>query len=157
MMKQIFNTLSIILVVLVLASCDALTGKEVARIPVNEVSTDDNNLIIKETSIDLEKGDELSIWSDIDVEYEGDVVMSFRMEVLKDGAKFGGMEIDPFESDMTMSETKVQAGGLTKWQFNARNANLTIEEDGNYTFQAILVTSENPTLKISKAEIVLKK
>ncbi|MBL3656260.1 hypothetical protein [Fulvivirga sediminis] len=156
-MKQIFKALSIIFLVLVLAGCDALTGKEVARIPVNEVSTDDNNLLIKETSLDLEKGDELSIWSDIDVEYEGDVVMSFRMEVLKDGAKFGGMEIDPFEGDMTINESKVQLGGKTEWGFTRRNANLTIEEAGNYTFQAILVTSENPTLKIDKAEIVLKK
>ncbi|UII23391.1 hypothetical protein [Fulvivirga ligni] len=152
------STLSIIICsLLALVSCDALTGEEVGRIPVNEVSTDDEHLILKETSVDLKQGDDVGIWSDMDLEYEGDVVVSFRMEVLKDGVKFGGMEIDPFEKDITMNETKTTIGGDTKWKFSGRNANLMIEEDGNYTFQAILVTSDNPSLKINKAEIVLKK
>jgi len=47
--------------------------------------------------------------------------------------------------------------GKTNWSFSGKNSEIKIEEDGYYTFKGILVASENETLKVTKAEIVLKK
>ncbi len=156
-MKNYLFFSSLLLALLFLPNCSALTGEEVARLPVNEVSVDNNNLIIQETSLDLIKDDEIAIWSDMDIEYEGDVAIRFRIEVLKEGEGFGSLEIDPTDKSITIGEIKTSVMGKTNWKFSGRNHKIAIEEDGNYTFRAILVASENPSLIVKKAEIVLKK
>jgi hypothetical protein len=140
----------------ILSACDAITGKEIGRLPINKVSTDDN-LIIKEIDLDLKKGDEVGIWSDMDFEYEGDVAFRFRMEIIKDGRKQNEFEIDPTNKNITMSEVRTTFMDKTDWSFVGKNSEIEIPEDGKYTIRGILVASENPSLKLTKAEIVLKK
>jgi hypothetical protein len=146
----------ILVLPLILSACDALTGKEIGRLPINQVSTGDN-LIIKEVNLDLNKGDEIGIWSDMDFEYEGDVAFRFRMEILKDGEKQNGFEIDPTNKNITMGEVRTSFMDKTDWSFVGKNSEIEIAEDGRYTFRGILVASENPSLKLTKAEIILKK
>jgi hypothetical protein len=141
---------------LVLLGCDAITGKEVGRLQINQLSTK-GNLVIKETTLDLKKDEEIGIWSDMDIEYEGDVALRFRVEIGKDGKSIGGFEIDPTEKNITIGEVKTTLMGKTDWSFTGRNSVYTIEEDGKYTFKGILVASDNATLKVTKAEVVLKK
>tara|TARA_B100001059_G_C17528205_1_gene424215 strand:+ start:429 stop:629 length:201 start_codon:yes stop_codon:yes gene_type:complete len=43
------------------------------------------------------------------------------------------------------------------WQFLGKNHEFTIEKDGDYTFKGLLIASENPTLKVTTAEVVIKK
>lgn len=79
---------------LVLTGCDAMLGKEVGRLPINQLSAE-GNLVIKETTLDLKKDDEIAIWSDMDIECEGDVALRFKVEMLKNGEKMGGFELIP--------------------------------------------------------------
>jgi hypothetical protein len=141
---------------LILTGCDALIGKEVGRLPINQVSTEEN-VIIKEATLDLKKGDEIAIWSDMDIEYEGDVELRFRMEIWKNGEKMGGSEVDPMKKNITMGEIRTTINGKTEWSFFGKNSEIKIEDDGKYTIKAILVASENSSLKVVKAEMVLKK
>lgn len=140
-----------------LPRCNALIGEEVARIPINQVTLDDNNLIVRETSLDLKKDEEISIWSDMDIEYDGDVALRFRMEILKDGEYYGGLEIDPTDKNITIGEVKTTIMEKTDWSFSGKNSEIKIEENGNYTFKGILIASENPSLIVNKAEIVFRK
>ncbi len=156
-MRKIISVLTLSLVMTLLISCDALTGVEVARLAVNEVTVDNTNLIIKETSLDLKKGDEISIWSEMDFEYEGDVELRFKIEILKDGEQLGRLEINPTEYNMSLGEVKTTWNGKTDWSFTGKNSEIKIEDDGNYTFKALLIASENPSLKVAKAEVLLKK
>jgi len=156
-MRRLLSILILLVSLTALTGCDALTGKEVGRLSINEISIDDNNLIFKEISLDLKKDEEIGIWSDMDIEYEGDVALRFRIEILKNGENFGAFEIDPTDKNITIGEAKTSWMGKTDWSFFGKNSEVKIEEDGNYTFKGILVASENPTLKITKAEIVLKK
>jgi len=156
-MKKIQLLFIILISVAFLTGCDALTGKEIARIPVNQISVNDSNLIIKETSIALKKGDEIGIWSDMDLEYEGDIYLRFKLEILKNGKKLGKLEIDPLEKSVTIGEVKTTVMDKTNWSFTGKNSEITIEEDATYTFKAILIGVVNPTLIVKKAEIVLKK
>jgi len=141
---------------LVLAGCDALIGKEVGRLEINQLSTE-GNLVIKETTLDLKKDDEIGIWSDMDIEYEGDVALRFRVEMWKDGKKLGGFEVDPTEKKITIGEVKTTVMGKTDWSFSGKNSDYKIEEDGKYTFKGILVATENSSLQVNKAAVVFKK
>lgn len=156
-MKILLPILALSASLCLLTGCDALMGEEVARLSINQVSKDDKNLIVKEASVDLKKGEEIAIWSEMDIEYEGDVALRFKMEVLKNGENIGGLEIDPTDKNITIGEVRTSLMGKTDWSFTGKNSEITIEEDGNYTFKGILVASENTTLKVMKAEIVLKK
>jgi hypothetical protein len=156
-MRKLLPIFALSVSLILLTDCDALTGEEIARLSINQVSTDENSLIIKETSLNLKKGEEIAIWSEMDIEYEGDVALRFRMEVSKDGENFGDLEIDPTDKNITIGEVKTSLMGKTDWRFSGKNSKIKIEEDGNYTFKGILVASENSTLKVTKAEIVLKK
>ena len=156
-MKKLLSLLTLAVTFTFLTGCDALTGKEVARLPINQVSTDDDNLILKEVSIDLKKGENIAIWSEMDIEYEGDVALRFKIEILKDGENFGGLEIDPMDKNITIGEAKTSIMGKTDWSFSGKNAEINIDEDANYTFKGILVASENRTLKVTQAEIVFRK
>jgi len=155
-MRKNFSLLILSVALYTLSGCSILTGEEVARLSINQVSYDNNNLIIEEVSLALKQEEEIKIWSDMDIEYEGDVVLRFRMEILKDGEAFGGLEIDPTDKNITIGEVKTSLLGKTDWIFSGKNTEIKIEEDGNYTFKGMLVASENPSLVINKAEIVLK-
>lgn len=140
-----------------MAGCSAITGEEVARLPINQISVSDDNLIMKEASLALKKGDKIALWSEMDVKYEGDVLLRFKLEILKDGELFQGLEIDPTDKNITIGEVKSSIMGKTDWRFSGKNGQIKIEEDGHYTFKAIFVASNNPSLKVDKAELVLKK
>ena len=155
-MKNLISILAITSVIL-FSGCDALTGQEIGRLPINEVSIDDDHLIIKETELNLKKDDKLAIWSEMDMSYSGDVSFLFKLEILKDGEKMGGMEIDPTDKKVTIGEVKTEVMGETNWKFTGRNTGITIEEDAKYTFRGILVSSNSTSLKINKAELVFKK
>ena len=149
--------LFIIIISVFFTGCDALTGEEIGRLSINQVSVDDNNLILKEVSLDLKKDDEIAIWSDMDIKYEGDVALRFKIKILKNGKPFGSFEVDPTDKKITIGVTKTSLMGKTNWSFFGKNAEVKINEDGNYTFKGILIASKNETLKVTKAEIVLKK
>lgn len=156
-MKRLLLLITVSLSLYLLPGCNALTGEEVARISINQVSTDDDNLVVKETSLDLKKDDKIAIWSDMDIEYEGYITLRFRIEILEDGEKYSELEINPMDKNITVGETKTTLMGKTNWSFSGKNTNIKIEEDGIYTFKGILVSSENPSLKVNKAELVFKK
>lgn len=141
---------------LLLTGCSALTGEEVGRLAINQISSEDN-LIKKEASVVLKARDEIALWSEMDMEYEGDVTILFRISITKDGKDLGSMEVDPRKNDMTIGEVKTSVGDKTNWSFSGRGAIIPITEDGNYKFEAILVALDNPSLVIKKAELVLKK
>lgn len=149
------NKFLITFISLLLISCSSLTGEEVARLSFDEISTDDN-LIIKEAEIDLLKGDEIYLWSQMNFEHTDNIELRFRIEILKNGEKYGGLEIDPTDKNITIGEMKSTINNKTKWRFSGKNSEIKIKEDGKYTFKAILVTSENPSLKINKADLIIK-
>lgn len=132
-------------------------GEEIGRLPINKISTDEDNLIIKETTIDLKKGEKIDFWSEIDLESEGELALEFRVRMFKEGEELEMFEVFPFQGNITMNEKKVQMNNKTTWSFSKKNISKTIKEDGKYTFAAILVSNNNEKLKLNKAELVIRK
>ncbi len=117
---------------------------------------DNKQALSKETQLTLVKGEKVAIWSEMNMEYEGDVLLLFKIEILKDGKEFKSIEFDPRDKNVSIKEVLIHKNGKTKWRFQGKNAKILIEEDGIYTFKGILVASENSSLILHKAELIFK-
>ena len=153
-MKTIF---SLIVLFLLFSSCSALMGEEVGRIPVNKISEDEDHLVIKEIELDLKKGQKLAIWSEIDLESEGDLALEFRLRIFHEQTELEMKSIFPFKGNITMNEKKTQLNDKLDWSFSKKNDTYVVPESGHYTFAAILVSNGNKNVKINKAELVFRK
>jgi hypothetical protein len=140
----------------ILVSCDSLSSKEVARIPVNTISNI-KNPDWKTTSLDLKAGEKLWFWTDMDIEYSGNLELIYQIQLIKNTDTLGYIEFHPFDKKITLGEMKTTLLGKTKWSFKGSMDFLKIKESGKYTFRAILASSQNESLKLNKADLVLKK
>lgn len=154
MLKKLFI---IIALPLFLANCRALTGEEIARLEINKVSTGKDNMFNDRTILELKKDDEIMFWSDMDIAYKGATELRFKVGIFKDGALIKKIEIDPTKKNITLGEAKTEVMGKTNWSFLGKNTELKIEEDGKYGISAILTATNNSNLKVTKAELVVKK
>ncbi len=140
---------------LLLFSCNFFTGDEVGRLKINQLSTEDN-LIISETSIDFEKGDQVKIWTDMDLEYDGNIELRHFLEIYLEDEKIKEIEIDPFDKNVTIKESKMSINGNTKWSFSGKSQEITFDKNGKYTFKAFLMAGINDDIIIKQADLVFK-
>ena len=154
MLKKLIITLAL---PLFLISCSALTGEEIARLEINKVSTGKGNIFQEQTILELKKDDEIMFWSDMDISYEGNIALRFNVRIFKGGAQIKKMEIDPTKKNITLGEVKTQLLGKTNWSYSGKNTTCKIEEDGKYGIKAILTATDNSSLEVTKAELVIKK
>jgi hypothetical protein len=149
------NTLLIFLAAVVLVACDALFGKEVARLPMEQLSNEE--VFIKEVTLDLKKGETIALWADNDIEYENDLALVYIVEIFRDGKSMGGLELNALETNPKMMEVRTTVNEKTSWSYSGKMESIEITDDGQYTIKAILKSSDNPTLRIKKADLVIKK
>lgn len=144
-------------VLLFISACGSGSGEELARLKINKVSKEDH-IRQEDVTLDLKKGDELEFWTEMDMSYEGDVVLLFRILIFKDGVDHGSLDLDPRNKSTTLNETKTVENGVTHWKFTAKNHTTPIYQDNNYTYQVLLASGGNDsTLVIRKADLVLKR
>lgn len=160
-MKKAHSPLSLASILLLLTlvftyGCDAISAEEVARFSFEKVATQDD-LNIQTAELELKAGDKIHLWTEMSMEYEGDLGLEYQMLVIKESDTLAFYKLDPEEKDITMGEVKTSFGNDTKWRFSGRMKQFTIESDGLYTFSSLLVSNENPSLKLKKADLVLKK
>ena len=149
--------LLVLSVLFLLSGCDAITGKEIARLTVDTISTE-ARLVEREVSLPLKKDDEIAIWSHMDLAYDGDAVLRFKVRIVQpDSTELPMLELDPMEKNITVGEVKSDLGGHTEWSFTGKNHEVKIPADGTYTFKTILVAQDNASLQVKKAELILKK
>jgi hypothetical protein len=139
-----------------LSACDSLFGQEVARLPINAISTPERE-VMKEATLKLKKDDKIAVWSEMDMAYDGDAPVRFQMVLLQDGTPFQQLEIDPTKKNISVSEVKTTLNSKVNWRFSGKNTEVTIPANASYTFKARLIAGNNSTLQIKKAELVLKK
>lgn len=150
------NKYLIIVFTLLFISCSNFFGEEIARLSFDKVSARDVTYV-KEVSLDLEKGDEISFWSKMDFKHEGNIEIRYNILISKNDEKIKVLEYDPREKNVTIGEIKTQLNGMTKWSFTGKNGEFKIDESAKYTFKAILLTSTNKTFVFDEADLILKK
>lgn len=141
--------------VFMLYSCDALMGEEIGRMSVN--ATSNTELVEREISLSLQRGDKISFWVDMDMEYEGDLQMACIVEIWKDSTLLGSVEMDALKTNPTVMEIKTSFGSQTSWEYSGKMNFMSVEEPGKYTLKGSFYSNEIPSLNLIKAEIVLKK
>ncbi|CAN5489073.1 hypothetical protein BH10BAC1_BH10BAC1_13380 [soil metagenome] len=155
-MKQKYIHILPFLFLLTLTACDALKSKEVARIPINQISNA-NAPDWKSTTIDLDKDDKLFFWTDMNIEYEGDLQLEYQVQIIKDTDTIGYVHLRPFEKNVTIGEVKTTFFNKTTWSFSGSIDFLKIKETGKYTFRSALFASKTDGVLLKKADLVLKK
>lgn len=150
-MKSLFPLFSLLFLTF---SCDAITGSEIARLAINEVSTKEN---IKEKTLEisLSKDDKISFWTEMDMSYEGEANMQFSVGLFLNDELIKAMTFDPREKNVSISEVKTDINGKVKWKFKGKNKTYKVLEDGTYTLKSFFIASGNVNLQ--KAELVIKK
>lgn len=157
MKKSNTTTLLFILLATVFTySCDAISAEEMARLSFDRVASQDD-LNIQTTELELKAGDKIQLWTEMNMEYEGPLGLEYRVMITKEADTLAFLQLDPEDKDVTMGEFKTEFGNETKWRFSGRMSKITIEDDGLYKFSSVLASSENPSLKLKKADLVLKK
>jgi hypothetical protein len=151
-LKLFFVCLSSVLFI----ACAALSSKEVARIAINKVNNTENQEW-KSTSIDLKKGDKLYFWTDLDLEYEGELELNYNVRVIKNSDTLRVVKLNPLNCKLKMFEKTVSLMGKTSQSYEGNMDAFEITDAGKYTFDVILVSNPNETLKLNKADLVLKK
>lgn len=142
---------------LLLPGCEALTGKEIARLTVDSVSTSEH-IVERSVTLPLKKGDAIGLWSHMDLSYDGDAALRFKVRIVQpDSTELPMLELDPMQKNITIGEMQSTIGGHTNWSFTGKNGEVKVPADGTYTFRTILVAQDNPTLQVKKAELLLKK
>ena len=156
-MKKINSLLNLAAIIFVVMGCNALTGEEVARLSIDELTVDQSDLKTQSTTIDLEAGDRLNLWAHMDLEYEGELALEFQLLVIKEGDTLNMLPLNPFEVDITMNEVKTSFNNKTDWRFAGRMNYLDIEDSGTYEFQTLLLANVGANPTINKADLVFKK
>ena len=136
-----------ILISFLLISCE----EEIGRLDLTHKN-------LGELSFELEKHQEVKIWTNMDIEYQEKPLFVYDFEFYK-GKEFllkGGT--DPLVTTNNKNETLITKNGITHWKFYGKlDGNFIPKADGNYTFKVAFIKNNSPDLKINKAELVFVK
>ncbi len=150
--KKASTLTCLIIGVFMLTGCSSPLKQEIARLPLMHDAPQPETV-----SFFLEAGEEITFWSKMDMEYTGNIPLQMIIEVHKDDELQERITFDPRDKNITIGEVRKTFGNKTSWRFTGKNGTLPIIEDGNYTFYASMFASEDPTVMIETADLILKK
>lgn len=155
MRKILYNLIPLCIAVMALISCNSsLKSKSLAELDFfNNLSFEAPHF--KEVTLNLKQGQKLEFWSSIDIQYEGEIEMSYLIEVWEKNQKNGGFELNALKTNPTFFSTKKQLGNKSTWSFQGKMDFLKIDHDGNYTFKVILYCSD-PNIHCKTAKLIFK-
>lgn len=142
--------------ILFILSCAALSAKEIGRVPFSSASTSQNPEW-KSITLDLKKDEMLWFWTDMDVEYDEDLVIEYAVQTIRGKDTLGYIKLEPFKKNVTLNEEKTTLIGHTNWHFNGQMDALKVKETGTYIFRVVLIAEPNTSIKLKRGDLVLKK
>jgi len=155
-MMKILKHLCIISLTIIAVACAALSSKEIGRLSFTR-PLDDVKPEWKKMELNLKQGDILRFWADMDLEYTGSVDLIYSIRLVKGTDTLVIPDLNPFEKKITVGEVKTTVMGKTKWSFSGQMHTIDIKESGKYTLMATFSSGLNNSLKLKKADLVLKK
>ena len=144
-----------ILSAVLLSSCSE-SLETVGSISIPKVSRD--TVILRETTIHLNKGDEVELWNDMLIQTvrKDDVEVSYGLEQFVDGKSRGGLKIDALKTNPTIESVDERTRGRLVKGFQGKMTYITIDETADYTFKAILLSNDS-LLIVDRAKLVFKR
>lgn len=126
----------------------------IATIEFEKVSHDVPNP--EEVTLDLKKGQKLEFWTELDISYKGYLDLTYVIELWQQETFIGGFELNALQTSPTLDSKKISNGDNTNWSFKGKMDFLEVEKSGNYTFKAILYSSD-PNLDFRRAKLIFKR
>ena len=68
----------------------------------------------------MNKSDKVSIWSDMDISFKGNMALEFKLQVFKDNEQIGVYKFDPTKKNITIGEVKTVIMDKTNWRFTGK-------------------------------------
>ena len=144
-----------ILSALTLSSCsESLENVGTLSIP----SLGRDTLIFREATMHLNKGDVVQLWNDMLIQtvLKDDVNVSYRLEQFVNGKLLSEIRIDALKTDPTIESVEERTRGRLILGFQGRMTDLNIDETGDYTFKANLISNDS-LLIVDRAKLVFKR
>lgn len=138
---------------LLLSSAALLTacGKEAGRVPFSGEGS-------AAAPLTLKAGD-VALWTDLDIAYEGDAALAYRVELVQDGATVASAVCDPLgpmNVKMSWVETSIGSSHSRRGKGKMGCA-ATLAKGGPTTVKATLAFAQKPAgLALKKADLVIK-
>ncbi|MFT4979285.1 MAG: 3-phosphoglycerate kinase [Myxococcota bacterium] len=100
----------------------------------------------------------VALWTDIDLEWEGDLALRYDVRIAQDGAELAVMSCDPLDVNVTMNSMTTDLGSRhTRRYQGLMHCTATIPTDGPIDVTAALsVTNATSAYSISRADLVIK-
>ncbi|PLW92194.1 MAG: hypothetical protein C0592_12040 [Marinilabiliales bacterium] len=148
----------IVLCFLAICSCSVFFGDEFERIPIDNVCSREN-CSVESALIDLEKDEEISLWSDYDVEYEGNLQLEYQIVVVIDEKDtLDMMAFDPFYTNVTINSRSIQMNNHYEESAEAKLCDFTARKTGSYEFNVVVFANQKPGEFIfTKGDLVFRK
>lgn len=155
MLHAVYRKIALALSLTGLVSCDALTGKEVGRATFTAVATPEK-MAYQTTKLKLTKGEKIQLWADMNIAYDGPLELEFFMQLPK-ALGLPSQRLDALHTNLTVGEVKTVVNEHTTRSFSGRMGSFEAPATAEYNFGTLLISSNNPTLQIKKADLVFKK
>ena len=115
-----FKLVFIAILFLAIAACAGMFGEEVARVPINKISSDEKTYV-ESISIDMKAGEELALWTDLDIEYTGTLELEYQIIVIVDKEDTLEMiRFDAFQNDASFNKRTVTINNETTYSIMGR-------------------------------------
>lgn len=154
MPQTIYQKTILVLSLAGLVSCDALTGKEIGRSTFTAVATP-GKMLHQRMKLKLAKGEKIQFWADMDVAYDGPLELEFFVQLPK-ALGLPSQRLDPLHTSLTVGEVKTVVGEHTTRRFSGRMGSFEAPVTAEYDFGTLLLSSDNATLQLKKADLVFK-
>ena len=146
-MNKAITILSAIIISIIITSCE----QEIGRLDLTK-----NNPA--EIQFRLKKGEEVKLWTDIDITYKEKPLFVYDCEFYK-GDEFlfkGGT--DPLATTNNRDEVLINENNITRWKFYGQlEGTFKAKEDATYRIKTTFIKNSNPDLDINKVEMVFIK
>ena len=132
-----------------------IKGEEVLSIEIDQLSADD----VQRPGygeITIEDSTNFSIWSEFDVEYEGNVRFQYYVAIYRSDSLIFDGRIDPMEGNLTVGETKTTVNGKTKWKFSKLNGEMYLINKGSYDVVVKLFSTADSLVTLNSANFILR-
>lgn len=111
-----------------------------------------------EATAKLEAG-EVAFWSDLDIEYEGDAALAYRIELLQDGVRVAEAVCDPLgrmTAKVSWTETNIGSSHSRRGS-GKMTCSASLPKGGPTAVKATLAFGQKPAkVTLKKADLVVK-
>jgi len=112
----------------------------------------------KSQTFELEAGDQITLYTDIDIEYEGSILLDFlTVMVSEDNDTVHVSQTIPNDSELATRHTSKTFGSKKSESFKTKIGRFKIPENNTYFLKSIFRSSINKSLTLSKADVVVMK